>query len=71
MFSFIDAGGRFAHFTRPWELCPPEPSAQALPVGGGAPKKDVGVAWEGQPCDDRQDEAQLGVQTTSRRLYGG
>lgn len=41
----------------------PESGAQALPVGGGAPKKDVGAAWEGQPCHDLRDEAQSGVQT--------
>jgi hypothetical protein len=41
----------------------PQSSAPALPVGGGALKKDVGVAWDGQPCDDLRDEAQLGVQT--------
>jgi len=41
----------------------PECSAPALPVGGGALKKDVGVAREGRPCDDLQEEAQLGFQT--------
>jgi hypothetical protein len=41
----------------------PESGAQTLLVGRGAPKKDVGVAWEGQPRDDLRDEAQLGVQT--------
>jgi hypothetical protein len=56
MFSFIDAGGWFAHFTHSWSCARPESSAQAWPVGGGAPKKDVGVAREGRPCDDLRDK---------------
>src|SRR5580658_4730577 len=73
MFSLIDAGAWFAHFTRSWELCP-ESIAQALLVGGGSPKKGVGVAWEGQPCDDcgtKRNWESKHLAKIARRLAGG